>query len=46
MTTDLHGWADQLDTLLAQVWSRLVRGVGDRHAPARHLTLATVSAAG
>ena len=46
MTTDLHGWADQLDTLLAQVWSRLVRGVGDRHAPARHPTFATVSAAG
>ena len=46
MTTDLHAWADHLDTLHAQVWSRLVRGVGDRHAPARHPTLATVSAEG
>ena len=46
MTTDPHAWAEHLDTLQAQVWSRLVRGVGDRHAPARHPTLATVSAEG
>lgn len=43
MTTDPHGWATELDTLLAQVWARLVRGVGDRHAPARHPVFATVA---
>jgi len=48
MTTDPHPhnphpWAANLDTLYAQVWARLVRGVGDRHAPARHPTFATVS---
>ncbi len=43
MTTDLHPWAADLDALYAQVWARLVRGVGDRHAPARHPTFATVS---
>lgn len=46
MTTDPHPWAAHLDTLYAQVWALLVRGVGDRHAPARHLTLATVSPEG
>ncbi len=46
MTTDPHAWAAGLETLYAQVWSRLVRGVGDRHAPARHPTLATVSPEG
>jgi len=46
MTTDPHGWAAELDTLLAQVWARLVRGVGDRHSAARQLTFATVSTAG
>lgn len=43
MTTDPHGWAATLETLYAQVWVRLVRGVGDRHAPARNPTFATVS---
>jgi pyridoxamine 5'-phosphate oxidase len=43
MTTDPHPWAAQLDTLYAQVWARLVRGVRDRHAPARHPTFATLS---
>lgn len=43
MTTDPHPWASSLDGLLAQVWQRLVRGVNDRHAPARHPTFATVS---
>lgn len=43
---DSHAWAADLEPLLAQVWLRLVRGVGDRHAAARHPTLATVSAAG
>lgn len=43
MVTELHGWAAGLDTLLAQVWARLVRGVGDRHAPARHPVFATVA---
>lgn len=46
MTTDLHPWADQLDTLHAQVWRLLVRGVADRHAAARHPTLATSSLTG
>ncbi len=46
MTTELHGWATELETLLAQVWARLVRGVGDRHAPARHPVFATVAADG
>ena len=43
MTTDPHPWATSLDGLHAQVWLRLVRGVADRRAPARHPTLATVS---
>jgi hypothetical protein len=43
MTTDLHNWAGNLATLHAQIWARLVRGAGDRHAPARHPTFATVS---
>lgn len=44
--TDPHPWAADLEPLLAQVWLRLVRGVNDRHASARHPTLATVSDAG
>ena len=43
MTTDPHPWAQDLATLHAQVWLRLHRGVNDRHAPARHPTLATVT---
>lgn len=43
MTTDPHPWAASLEGLHTQVWQRLVRGVGDRHAPARHPTFATVS---
>ena len=46
MTIDPQDWAATLPTLYAQVWARLVRGVGDRHAAARHPTLATVSAGG
>lgn len=46
MAIDPHPWAADLEPLLAQVWARLVRGVGDRHAPARHPTLATVSPTG
>ncbi|SEN95288.1 Pyridoxamine 5'-phosphate oxidase [Pseudorhodobacter antarcticus] len=46
MTIDPHAWAAELDTLRAQVWARLVRGVGDRHAPARHPTFATVTTDG
>ena len=34
MTTELHGWATELDTLLSQVWARLMRGVGNSHARA------------
>jgi pyridoxamine 5'-phosphate oxidase len=40
---DPHPWASDLETLHAQVWARLARGVRDRHAPARHPTFATVS---
>lgn len=40
---DLHPWARELASLHAHAWQRLVRGVHDRHAPARHPTLATVS---
>jgi pyridoxamine 5'-phosphate oxidase len=43
MTTDLHAWAETLDGLHDQVWTRLTRGVADRRAPARHPTFATVS---
>lgn len=46
MTSDLHPWAADLTTLHAQIWTRLSRGVRDRHAPARHPTLATVTTAG
>lgn len=41
--SDLHPWAQALDTLYDHAWQRLIRGVHDRHAPARHPTLATVS---
>lgn len=43
MPRDPNLWASTLDTLLNQVWVRLSRGVHDRHAPARNITLATVS---
>ena len=46
MTLDPHPWAQQLGTLYDHGWQRLVRGVHDRHAPARHPTLATVSPEG
>jgi pyridoxamine 5'-phosphate oxidase len=46
MTTDPHPWAATLDGLYTQAWARLVRGVADRRAPARHPTLATVSSDG
>lgn len=46
MTVEAHAWAHGLDTLYDQAWHRLVRGVHDRHASARHPTLATVSADG
>ena len=43
MKSDPHPWACDLSQLYAEVWLRLTRGVHDRHAPARHPTLATVS---
>ena len=43
MKPDLHPWAADLSLLYAEVWTRLTRGVHDRHAPARHSTLATVT---
>jgi pyridoxine/pyridoxamine 5'-phosphate oxidase len=39
-------WALTVASLHDEVWSRLVRGVHDRHAPARRPALATVSRAG
>ncbi|TVP71815.1 MAG: pyridoxamine 5'-phosphate oxidase [Rhodobacteraceae bacterium] len=46
MSADPHPWARTLEGLHAQAWARLGRGVHDRHATARHPTLATVSAEG
>ncbi len=46
MSADPHPWARTLEGLHAQGWARLARGVQDRHAAARHPTLATVSAEG
>ena len=46
MSDDPHPWASDLRQLYSQVWLRLVRGVADRHAPARHPTLATVTPEG
>lgn len=43
MTPDPHSWAADLESLWDQVWLRLIRGVQDRRAPARHPTLATVA---
>ncbi|MEZ0468660.1 pyridoxamine 5'-phosphate oxidase family protein [Phaeobacter sp. SYSU ZJ3003] len=43
MKADPHPWACDLSQLHAEVWTRLMRGVHDRHAPARHPTLATVT---
>jgi pyridoxamine 5'-phosphate oxidase len=43
MKPDPHPWASDLSQLHAEVWLRLARGVHDRHAPARHPTLATVT---
>lgn len=42
MSDARHPWSETLEGLHAQAWHRLVRGVHDRHAPARHPTLATV----
>ncbi len=46
MNPDPHPWACDLSPLYAEAWTRLTRGVHDRHAPARHPTLATVTAEG
>lgn len=46
MIRDPHPWASSLETLHAQAWTCLVRGVHDRHAPARHPVLATVTTSG
>ena len=43
MTTDPHPWATTLEGLHDQAWQRLIRGVADRRAPARHPTFATLS---
>jgi len=46
MVLDPHPWARALDTLYAHSWTRLLRGVHDRRAPARHPTLATLGSDG
>jgi hypothetical protein len=46
MNADPHPWARELGTLYDHAWHRLIRGVHDRHSPARHPTLATVSSEG
>ena len=46
MKPDPHPWACDLSQLYGEVWTRLTRGVHDRHAPARHPTLATVTPEG
>ncbi len=43
MPPDPHPWASRLESLHAEVWTRLIRGVHDRRAAARHPTLATVA---
>lgn len=42
MNPDPHPWAHSLAGLFQEVWTRLHRGVHDRRAAARHMTLATV----
>lgn len=46
MKPEPHPWACDLSQLYVEVWLRLTRGVHDRHAPARHPTLATVTPEG
>jgi len=41
-----HPWTTTLEGLHTEVWTRLVRGVHDRRAAARHPTLATVAPSG
>ncbi|NBB99150.1 MAG: pyridoxamine 5'-phosphate oxidase [Alphaproteobacteria bacterium] len=36
-----QAWAQSLETLRDAAWGRLVRGVRDKRAPARHVTLST-----
>ncbi len=42
----MDDWHERLGTTRARVWASLARGVADRHAPARHPTLATAGRAG
>ena len=46
MKPDPHAWACDLSQLYDEAWIRLTRGVHDRHAAARHPTLATVTPEG
>ncbi len=46
MAAQVHEWAQSLESLHAQAWKRLLRGVNDRRAAGRHPTLATVDAQG
>ena len=46
MSHDPHPWARDLADLHAQVWTRIARGVEDKHSAARHPTLATIGTNG
>jgi pyridoxine/pyridoxamine 5'-phosphate oxidase len=46
MSRHCHSWAEDLAAMLDFAWQRIIRGVHDRHAAARHPTLATVSVQG
>ncbi|PRY63512.1 pyridoxine/pyridoxamine 5'-phosphate oxidase [Vreelandella songnenensis] len=46
MSRSEHPWAEALPLLYNHLWACLTQGVNDRHGPARHPTLATVSEKG
>lgn len=46
MNSNIHPWAEELESLHAHAWRCLTRGVRDRLSQARHPTLATVSTQG
>ena len=46
MKPNLQPWGSDLLELYSEIWKRLTFGILDRHAPARHPTLATTTAEG
>jgi hypothetical protein len=46
MSEEIHSWAEGLASFYDYAWDRILYGVNNRHAAARHPTLATVSADG